>query len=99
MRVLVKWSESSLSMTTPRPENAEPSRCMAGPLLRSPLRHGIEIAGIDRLQTWLLLAEIVQAARHGDHYGRGLPPYHPVRLRAGLNFACFLDRAVPQNTA
>src|SRR5271165_4694199 len=97
MRVLVRWSESSLSMTTPSPEKAEPSRCMAGPLQRSVLRRCREIARIDRLEARLLHAQIFQATLHGDHLGRGFRPYVPVGLQAKFVYAGFLDPADARN--
>src|SRR5690348_7292217 len=93
MRTLVRWSESSLSMTTPRPEKAEPSRCMTSSLLGSPLRRGLEIAGIDGLKARLLHAEIFEAALHGDHLGRRFRPYVAVGLQPKFIDAGFLDPA------
>src|SRR5205823_13041444 len=97
MRMLVRWSESSLSMTTPRPENAEPSRCMAGPVLFRSLRRRLEIARIDRLEARLLHAEIFQAALHSHHLGRGFRPDISVGLQAKLIDAGFLDPADARN--
>src|SRR4029077_9772427 len=93
MRMLVRWSESSLSMTTPSPEKAEPSRCMAGLLLHRLLRRCLKIARIDRLEARLLDAEIFQATLHGDDLGRGFRPYVPVGLQANFVYADFLDSA------
>src|SRR5262249_56354089 len=98
MRMLVRWSESSLSMTAPSPEKAEPSRRMAGPLLRSLPRRGLEIARIYRLKARLLHAEIFQATLHGDHLGRGFWPYVPVGLQAQSIDAGFLDPAGTRHT-
>src|SRR4051794_22379806 len=64
MRVLVRWSLSSLRMTTPRPWSAEPSRCMTSS------RHALEVACVDHFQTWRLDREPQQPAAGCDH-GRG----------------------------
>src|SRR5215472_9187492 len=63
-RMLVRWSASSLSMTTPSPLKAEPSRRMTGPLLQSLVGLGLEIMGVDRLEARLLDAEIFETAVH-----------------------------------
>src|ERR1700751_5611039 len=93
MRMLVRWSESSLSITTPSPEKAEPSRCMAGLLLHRLFRRCLKIARIDRLEARLLDAEIFPATLHGDALGRGFRPYVPVRLEANFVDAYFLTSA------
>src|SRR5689334_22378860 len=93
MRTLVRWSESSLSMTTPSPEKAEPSRCMTGSLLGSLLRRGLEIAGIDGLKARLLDAEIFEAALHSDHLGRGFGADIAIGLQANFVDARLLDPA------
>src|SRR5262249_62417951 len=93
MRMLVRWSESSLSMTTPSPEKAEPSRCMAGLLLGGEHRVRLEIARIDRLEARLLHAEIFEAALHGDHLGRGFRPNVAVGLQAKFIDANLFDPA------
>src|SRR5262245_36691151 len=49
MRTLLRWSLSSLSITTPTPCKAEPSRCMALSLMDL-----VEILGIDDLEARLL---------------------------------------------
>src|ERR1700746_2782572 len=97
MRMLLRWSESSLSMTTPSPEKAEPSRCMAGLLLHRLFRRCLKIARIDRLEIRLLNAEIFQATLRGDNLGRGFRPYVPVRLDANFVDADFLDSADTRN--
>src|SRR4029077_8003166 len=97
MRMLVRWSESSLSMTTPSPEKAEPSRCMAGLLLHRLVRRCLKIARTDSLGARLLDAEIFQATLHGDDLGRGFRPYVPVGLHANFFYADFFDSADPPN--
>src|ERR1700751_306860 len=97
MRMLVRWSESSLSITTPSPEKAEPSRCMAGLLLHRLFRRCLKIARIDRLEARLLDAEIFQATLHGDDLGRGSRRYVPFRLEAIFVDPAFLNPADPGN--
>src|SRR5580704_16794113 len=92
MRTLVKWSDSSLSMTTPRPWKAEPSRCMKRSLPHL-ARLGLEVAGVDRLEARLLHAEEFQAALHGDHFGRRFRPHVAVGMKPQLAGAGFLDTA------
>src|SRR5690242_9897708 len=50
MRTLVRWSLSSLRMTTPRPWRAEPSRCMASShqVLEVSVVDQVEAGGLDR---------------------------------------------------
>src|SRR5271156_5634682 len=93
MRTLVRWSDSSLSTTTPRPEKAEPSRCMTRSLLQGLVGPGREIAGVDRLKTWLLHAEIFEAALHGDHLGRSLRPHIAIGVQAELADAGLFNAA------
>src|SRR5262245_39716766 len=64
MRVLVRWSLSSLRITTPRPWSAEPSRCMASS------RHILEVACVNHFQAGRLDREPQQPAATCDH-GRG----------------------------
>src|SRR6516165_4347061 len=97
MRTLARWSESSLSMTTPRPEKAEPSRCMASPFPRALLGVSFEIACIDRLQVRLLNAEIFQASLHGDDLGGRLRPHVPVGVQADFADTGLLDPAHPRD--
>src|SRR6516165_4928111 len=96
MRTLVRWSDSSLSMTTPRPWNAEPSRCMP----RS-LGHGVgprlKIAGVDCLEARLLDAEEFQPALHGNHLGGRLRPYVAVGMQPQLPNAGLVDAADARN--
>src|SRR5579863_726912 len=97
MRTLVRWSDSSLSMTTPSPENAEPSRCMAGSFLQRFLGPGLEIAGIDRLEARLLDTEEFQAALHRDHLCGGFRAHVAIGGKSKLADAGFLDAADPGN--
>src|SRR5262249_7846041 len=97
MRTLVRWSESSLSMTTPSPEKAEPSRCMAGLLLQGLLRHRLKIARIDRLQARLLDPEVFQPTLRGAALGRGFRPDVAVGLQTNFVNAGFLDSADARN--
>src|SRR5262249_42568714 len=95
MRTLARWSESSLSMTTPRPEKAEPSRCMASPFLRALLRVRFEIARVDGLEARLLNAEIFQASLHGDNLGGRFRSHIPIGVQGDLAGPCFFDAADP----
>src|ERR1700719_231667 len=92
MRTLVRWSDSSLSMTTPRPWKAEPSRCMKRSLLHL-AGLGLEVARIDRLETRLLHTEEFQAALHGDDFIRRLRPHVAVGMQPQFADAGLLDAA------
>src|SRR6516165_2890316 len=59
--MLLRWSDVSLRNTTPRPCNAEPSRCM----LHS-VGHILEIAGVDGLQARLFDREPQQPSAGGN---------------------------------
>src|SRR5262245_33519995 len=61
MRTLVRWSLSSLRMTTPRPWRAEPSRCMASS------RQVLEVAVVDHIETGGLDREPQQPAATCNH--------------------------------
>src|SRR5262249_50020375 len=69
MRTLVRWSLSSLRMTTPRPWRAEPSRCMASS------HHVLEVAVVDQIETGRLHRKPQQPAAACDD-GRGRVPAH-----------------------
>src|SRR5271155_3899441 len=97
MRTLVRWSDSSLSMTTPRPEKAEPSRCMARSLPEDLVGLGLEIAGVNRLETRLLNAEIFEAALHGDDLDRSLRTHVAIGVQAELADAGLLAAADARN--
>src|SRR5262249_41406964 len=71
MRTLERWSLSSLSITTPSPFKAEPSRRMAFSLLGMLL----EIALVDRLQARLLDRETKEPAARANHRGGRFRPY------------------------
>src|ERR1700730_13281740 len=90
MRTLVRWSDSSLSMTTPRPWKAEPSRCMKRSLLHL-AGLGLEVAGIDRLKARLLHTEEFQAALLGDDFIRRFRPHVAVGMQAQFADASLLD--------
>src|ERR1700730_16834458 len=92
MRTLVRWSDSSLSMTTPRPWKAEPSRCMKRSLLHL-AGLGLEVAGIDRLEARLLHAEEFQPALYGDDFIRRFRPHVAVRMQPQFADAGLLDAA------
>src|SRR5262245_35655158 len=62
MRALVRWSDSSLTITTPRPCQGEPSRRMTLPRI-------LEVAGVDGLEARLLDRQPLQAAA-GVHHRR-----------------------------
>src|ERR1700760_4013210 len=98
MRTLVRWSDSSLSMTTPRPSKAEPSRRIARSFLRG-LGHGLvlEIAGVDRLEARLLDAQEFQAALHGDHFGGRFRPHVAIGMEPKLPDAGLFDAADARN--
>src|SRR5580698_3002468 len=93
MRTLVRWSDSSLSMTTPRPWKAEPSRCMKRSLLQSLVGLGLEVAGVDRLEARLLHAEEFQPTLHGDDFIRRFRPHVAVGMQPQFADAGFLDAA------
>src|SRR6202522_1568291 len=99
MRTLVRWSESSLSTTTPRPEKAEPSRCIELSFLHRHFGVGfaLEIAGVDGFEARLLDAEILEPALHSDDFGSGLRPHVAVGLQAHLADARPLNRAYARN--
>src|SRR6202451_4915396 len=92
MRTLVRWSDSSLSMTTPRPCNAEPSRCMKRSLLHL-AGLGLEIAGVDRLEVRLVHAKEFQPALHGDDFIRRFRPHVAVGVQPQFADAGLLDAA------
>src|SRR5580693_1297234 len=71
MRQLVRWSDSSFKVTTPRPCQGEPSRCMA----RLLIRQALEITGVDHLQARRLDREPQQPAAGGDYGGGGFGPH------------------------
>src|ERR1700733_11724762 len=93
MRTLVRWSDSSLSMTTVRPEKAEPSRCIALPFPGRRFGLRFEIARVDRLEARFLDAEIFEPAMHRDHVGRGLGTHVPIGVKPKLANAGLLDAA------
>src|ERR1700733_8503033 len=97
MRTLVRWSDSSLSMTTPRPEKAEPSRRMARPFLHRLFGLVFEIAGVDGFEARLLDAEIFEPAMHRDHLGRGFRAYVAIGVKPKLADPRFLDAPAPWN--
>src|SRR5579883_952844 len=98
MRTLVRWSESSLSTTTPRPEKAEPSRCMARSFLHRLFRLlRLEIACIDRLEARLLHAEEFEPALQSDDFGSGFRPHVAIGMQAELADAGLLDAADARN--
>src|SRR5690242_6799689 len=66
MRALLKWSDNSFSVTTPRPRQGVPSRRMAVLLC------ALEITGIDVLETGVLEAESDQLAARLNHCRRGV---------------------------
>src|SRR5258708_28484954 len=93
IRMPVRWSDSSLSMTTPRPWKAEPSRCMKRSLPQSLAGLGLEVAGVDRLEARLLHAEEFQPALHGDHFVCRLWPHVAVGVHPQFAYAGLLDAA------
>src|ERR1700686_1728587 len=93
MRTLVRWSDSSLSMTTPRPEKAEPSRRMARSFLHGAFGLGLEIAGVDRFEAWLLDAEIFETPLHRAHLDRGFGTQVAMGVEAKLPDPGFLNPA------
>src|SRR5580698_500240 len=93
MRTLVRWSDSSLSMTTPRPWKAEPSRCVKRSLFQSRVGLGLEIAGVDRLGARLLHAEESKPALHGDDFIRRFRPHVAIGMQPQFADAGLLDAA------
>src|SRR5262249_46497266 len=67
-RMLVKWSAISLSVTTPKPRKAEPSRRMQLSFV------SLEVAGVDRLEARFLHPQAPQGPPGRDHPPRGLRP-------------------------
>src|ERR1700692_5083001 len=92
MRTLVRWADSSLSMTTPRPWKAEPSRCMKRSLLHL-AGLGLEVAGVDRLEARLLHAEEFQPALHGNDFICRFRPHVAVGMQPQFADAGLLDTA------
>src|ERR1700678_688910 len=84
-------------MTTPRPEKAEPSRCIAGSFVHDLLRLCLKIPRVDRFETRLLNAEIFQPALHGDHFDRRFRPHIPIRLQPQFTNAGLFDRTNARN--
>src|SRR5258707_15866034 len=72
MRTLVRWSETSLMNTTPRPCSAEPSRRMLHSLHAVVRCRVFEIAGVDRIQARFLDREAKQPPAGRDRRCRGL---------------------------
>src|SRR5580704_15830803 len=93
MRTLVRWSDSSLSMTTPRPWKAEPSRCMKRSLPQSLVGLGLEITGVDRLEARFLHAKEFQPALHGNDFIRRFRPHVAVGMQPQFADAGLLDAA------
>src|SRR5665213_13595 len=83
-RMLVRWSASSLSMTTPRPLKAEPSRRMERSFLSGLVGLAIEIVVVDRFQARLLDAEIFETAMHRHHFGGRLRAHVAIGVQAKL---------------
>src|SRR5581483_105147 len=93
MRTLVRWSDSSLSMTTPRPEKAEPSRRMPGSFCHRLLRLCLEVAIVDRLEARILNAQEFETALHGDDFGGGFRPHVTIGMQAQFADSGLLDAA------
>src|SRR5262249_42994372 len=76
MRTLVRWSLSSLRMTTPRPWRAEPSRCMACS------RRVLEVAGVDQLQARRLDRKPQEPSTRTNDRRSHLRPHIALRIDA-----------------
>src|ERR1700704_2150918 len=88
MRMLVTWSETSFEITTPRPCQGEPSRCMTLSRLRFRI---LEIPGVDGLEARLLDREPEQPAAGRHHRRRSFRPHVAVRGEAPATGAGRLD--------
>src|ERR1700761_3859349 len=95
--MLVRWSASSLSITTPSPLKAEPSRRMPGSFLQRLIGLAIEVMIIDRFEAWLLDAEIFEAPMQGDDLRRCFRAHVAFRVQAQLADASLLDPADARN--
>src|ERR1700753_3965573 len=93
MRTLVRWSDSSLSMTTPRPEKAEPSRCITRSFLHCVFGLGVEIAIVNRLEARCLHAEEFEPSLHRNAFRRRFRPHVAVGMQAKLTDAGLVDPA------
>src|SRR5262249_4473319 len=67
MRALAKWSDNSLSITTPRPCQGDPSRRIARLLFTSVL----EVTGVDRFKARLFERQLFETTAGCNHRGRG----------------------------
>src|SRR5260370_1321748 len=66
-RMLVKWSATSFSVTTPTPFKAEPSRRMALSFVDL-----VEVGGVDRLEARLVDRKVREPAEDIEQLARGL---------------------------
>src|ERR1035437_7716882 len=86
MRALVRWSDNSFKVTTPKPCQGEPSRRMPG------LPRVLEIAGVDGLETGLIERELLEPPAGSHHCARGFGAQipiacHPEAARRWLTYA------------
>src|SRR5580704_8911881 len=86
MRQLVRWSESSLRVTTPRPCQGEPSRCMTLFLLSLVL----EVAAVDQFEA-RQIGHVVEPSASGDNGGSRLGPDVAVGEKLKLGWSELLD--------
>src|SRR3954471_13494785 len=92
MRALVRWSDSSLRKTTPRPRQGVPSRRIGDPLV-------FEIAGVDHFEARLLHRQPRQAPAGPDDRGRRLGTHVALRQQTVAVRPGRLDRTHPRHLA
>src|ERR1700760_2029479 len=97
MRTLVRWSDSSFSMTTPRPEKAEPSRCIALSSCQGLFGLCLEISIVDRFKARILNAQKLQASLHCNHFVGRFRPHVTVGMKAQFSNTGLLDTANARN--
>src|SRR5882672_4532753 len=86
-RMLVKWSATSFSVTTPTPFKAEPSRRMALSFVDL-----VEVGGVDRLETRLVDRKVQEPSAGRDHRGRSFRPHVAVGHQPPAVLSRGLDR-------
>src|SRR6185312_15463594 len=88
MRALVRWSDNSFSVTTPRPCQGEPSRralrCM------SHLLRVLEVARVNVFETRMIERKLLEPPAGGDDFRRRVRPHVALAQKtpaAGLRLA------------
>src|SRR5882757_6315680 len=91
-RMLVKWSATSFSVTTPTPFKAEPSRRMALSFVDL-----VEVRGIDRLEARLVDRKMEETSAGRDHGGCRFRPHVAVGHQPPAVRTCGIDRLHARN--